>query len=65
MSITTLGDANISPTTTLMRWITMFEVIVGIIWMTIILAATLGLVQEKFSTILAKKQSKKRPENIL
>jgi hypothetical protein len=54
MSITTLGDGNIIPIGVLSRWLTMFEVMIGIIWMTVVLAATLGFAQERFSEISSK-----------
>ena len=57
MSITALGDGNITPITLISRWLTMLEVMVGIIWMTIVLAATLGYAQEKFNEIAIKHKS--------
>ncbi|MAR83973.1 MAG: hypothetical protein CMF55_04190 [Legionellales bacterium] len=51
ISITALGDGNITPIAVISRWLTILEVMLGIIWMTIVLAATLGYAQEKFNEI--------------
>ncbi len=51
MTISTLGDANISAIGLVVRWVEILELIVGLIWVTVVLAATLGFVQEKFNVI--------------
>lgn len=53
--VTTLGNANIVPATSLTRWITIVEIMLNIVWMTVILAASIGYVQAIFTRITPPK----------
>jgi len=56
ITITTVGDPDIYAHTALAKWLTMTEIILGLMWTTVVLAAAVGYLQRTFRDLAAKFQ---------
>ena len=56
--ITTIGNADLKPMTYLAKWLSMAELMIGIIWGTIILASAMGYAQRAFKQLNKENASK-------
>ena len=52
--ISTLGTADIVAHSLIVKWISIVEVMLGLMWVTIVLAATIGYLEEAFATLSKK-----------
>jgi len=63
ITITTVGDPDIFAHTALAKWLTMAEIMLGLMWTTVVLAAAVGYLQRTFRDLAEKLQSSKKPED--
>lgn len=54
-NITTLGDSQIYANNSLTKWLSSLEVFLGVVWTTVVLAATVGYAQKDFAKLNKKK----------